>query len=170
MRLLIYHQAMWNSDCRIKAGVQNISTNFEVGLYRESKVSKQQRFENLMDFCWWWWLSHRGYSWLIWLMTYNIWNSVDGSVLFLVLYYLVNSDGVDGALSAGTSHRRPLKVTPLTLTAATAGLKPAHYSYTKLKMAHCCYSYLRIKSDHTNPEQICKRRRRTDPKKVRLIK
>ena len=49
-------------------------------------------------------------------------------VVFLVQYYFVNSDGVDGALPLGASHRRPLKVTPLTLTAATAALQPAHYS------------------------------------------
>ena len=49
-------------------------------------------------------------------------------VVFLVQYYFVNSDGVDGALRLGASHRRPLKVTPLTLTAPTAALQPAHYS------------------------------------------
>ena len=49
-------------------------------------------------------------------------------LVLLVQYYFVNSDGVDGALRLGASHRRPLKVTPLTLTAATAALQPAHYS------------------------------------------
>ena len=49
-------------------------------------------------------------------------------VLLVYLYYLDNSDGVDGALRLGASHRRPLKVTPLTLTAPTAALQPAHYS------------------------------------------
>ena len=66
-------------------------------------------------------------------MTCTIWNSLgvdcDAFGAFgTILYYLENSDGVDGALPLGASHRRPLKVTPLTLTAATAALQPAHYS------------------------------------------
>ena len=87
-------------------------------------------------------------------MTYNIWNSVDGSDLFLVLYYLVNSDGVDGALSAGTSHRRPLKVTPLTLTTTTAAAQVPHYSCAKLKMGRRARHYHYYFSFNGEPEPI----------------